>query len=150
MSTASQTASLAQLTPAEQVQQDYTQLANALQSNDLTTAQSAFAAVAGVLQGRPGRSRVPRLPQTGSNPERLQCARPGATVRQFVPGANCLHAVADRRAERGEFANPAQAWERPWKDITTITIIMAVGDPPPTTSTNTRLPTTPPLMPALT
>jgi hypothetical protein len=42
------------LTPAEQVQQDYTQLAGALQSGNLTTAQSAFTALQQALQTQSG------------------------------------------------------------------------------------------------
>ncbi len=51
-----QTQATAQETPAQQAQQDYTQLANALQAGSLTGAQSAFAALQQLVQ-----------PQGGSN-----------------------------------------------------------------------------------
>jgi DNA-binding FadR family transcriptional regulator len=54
VSSASQNAASQTLSPAEQVQQDYTQLANALQSGNLTNAQAAFTALQQVLQTQTG------------------------------------------------------------------------------------------------
>lgn len=52
--TTSQTTTPPTLTPAEQVQQDYTQLASALQSGNLTDAQTAFTALQQALQTQTG------------------------------------------------------------------------------------------------
>jgi len=50
----SQTTTSQTLTPAEQVQQDYTQLASALQSGNLTGAQTAFTALQQALETQTG------------------------------------------------------------------------------------------------
>jgi DNA-binding FadR family transcriptional regulator len=55
------------LTPAEQVQQDYTQLASALQSGNLTSAQTAFTALQQALQTQTGSTTAPSTTPTSSS-----------------------------------------------------------------------------------
>lgn len=55
------------LTPAEQVQQDYTQLATALQSGNLTSAQTAFTALQQALQTQTGSTTNPNTTTASSS-----------------------------------------------------------------------------------
>jgi hypothetical protein len=55
------------LTPAQQVQQDYAQLASALQNGNLTGAQSAFSALEQALQTQTGSSTAGASSSTNSN-----------------------------------------------------------------------------------
>ncbi len=55
------------LSPAQQVQQDYAQLADALQTGNLTNAQSAFAALQQALQTQTGATTASTTTATGAN-----------------------------------------------------------------------------------